>query len=127
MSKTYYINNAEFLEEIKKCKETGVIHDELAMMFVKLAKRIGTHRSFCGYTYNDDMVHSGILACVEKVHNFDPEKSSNPFGYFSQIIWNVFRQYLNDEKKQYVIRDTILVENGLNPSYKFTERVETIK
>jgi len=119
---TYYIDNVEFLEEIRAYKQTGVISDRLARMITLLAQRVGTHRYFCGYTFVEDMVQEGILKCIEKIDNFDPDKSSNPFAYFTQIIWNVFRQCLNSEKKQYDIRDALLIENMCNPSYNYHDR-----
>ena len=37
--------------------------------------------------------------CVQYVHNFNPEKSQNPFAYFTQIIHYAFlRQYPKREK-----------------------------
>jgi hypothetical protein len=37
-------------------------------------------------------------------HNFDPEKSSNPFSYFTQIIYYAFLRRIEKEKKQAYIK-----------------------
>jgi hypothetical protein len=37
------------------------------------------------------------------MHNFDPDKSTNPFAYFTQIIYYAFLRRIQKEKKlQYV-------------------------
>ena len=36
--------------------------------------------------------------------NFNPEKSQNPFAYFTQIIWFAFLRRIQKEKKQMYIR-----------------------
>ena len=37
-------------------------------------------------------------------HNFDPEKSKNPFSYFTQIIYYAFLRRIEKEKKQSFIK-----------------------
>jgi hypothetical protein len=48
---------------------------------------------------------------------FDESKSQNPFAYYTAAITNSFTRVLNIEKKMQNIRDDILEQNGLNPSY----------
>jgi len=40
--------------------------------------------------------------------NFDPEKSSNPFSYFTTIIWYAFLRRLDKEKKQSYIKGKLI-------------------
>ena len=37
-------------------------------------------------------------------HNFDPDKSKNPFSYFTQIIYYAFLRRIQKEKKQSYIK-----------------------
>ena len=37
-------------------------------------------------------------------HNFNPEKSKNPFSYFTQIIYYAFLRRIEKEKKQNFIK-----------------------
>ena len=37
-------------------------------------------------------------------HNFDPEKSKNPFSYFTQIIYYAFLRRIEKEKKQSYVK-----------------------
>lgn len=118
----FYINNVDFLQDIKDYRHTGKVSTSLAEKLILLARRTGSHRSFRGYTFNDDMVQAGVLQCLVKLDCFDPDKGSNPFGYFTQILWNVFRQCLNSEKRQYDIRDELLIAAECNPSFSYEDR-----
>jgi hypothetical protein len=40
--------------------------------------------------------------------NFDPAKSSNPFSYFTQIIYYAFLRRIEKEKKQSYIRGKLI-------------------
>jgi len=45
-------------------------------------------------------------------HNFDPEKSKNPFSYFTQIIYFAFLRRIEKEKKQSYIKYKIMEDNA---------------
>ncbi len=57
---------------------------------------------------------------VKTWDSFDPAKSSNPFAFFTQCIKNSFIQYLNYEQRQRDIRDEVLVDKGMSPSFGYT-------
>jgi hypothetical protein len=40
--------------------------------------------------------------------NFDPEKSKNPFSYFTQVCWYAFIRRIGKEKRQIEICDKII-------------------
>ena len=46
------------------------------------------------------------------INNFNPEKSSNPFAYFTQIIHYAFLRRIQKEKKQLEIRQKIIERSG---------------
>jgi hypothetical protein len=50
------------------------------------------------------MVSDGIENCVMYASNFNPEKSKNPFAYFTQIIYYAFLRRIEKEKKQLYIK-----------------------
>ena len=58
------------------------------------------------------MICDGIENCVQYIHNFNPEKSSNPFAYFTQIIHYAFLRRIQKEKKQLEIKTKILERSG---------------
>ena len=46
------------------------------------------------------MISDGIENCLTAAAKFDPEKSSNPFAYYTQIIYFAFIRRIQKEKKQ---------------------------
>ena len=58
------------------------------------------------------MISDGIENCVQYIHNFDPEKSRNPFAYFTQIIHYAFLRRIQKEKKQLDIKNKIIEKTG---------------
>jgi DNA-directed RNA polymerase specialized sigma24 family protein len=60
------------------------------------------------------MICDGIENCLQYIDNFDPEKSSNPFAYFTQIIYYAFLRRIQKEKKQLEIKTKILERSGFD-------------
>ena len=113
--KKNYVNNKDLLEALidykKQCQEAEDQGDELPKVpkyigecIFKIANRLATKPNFSGYTYKEDMIMDGIENCLLYIGNFDPNKSSNPFAYFTQIIWYAFLRRIQKEKKQMYIR-----------------------
>ena len=116
---TNYLNNRDMLAEVIQSKSDDYPTPKLANMFMLLVARYGKKYSYANYTYNDDMQAYALMMLVKTWRSFKPEKSQNPFAFFTQCIKNSFIQYLNQEKKQRNIRDEILVDKGLTPSYTY--------
>ena len=92
----HYVDNAKFLEEMIEYKkqyftsknndeELPIISEYLGSVFLKIAQRLSFRPNFINYAFKDDMISDGIENCLHYIHNFDPEKSSNPFAYFTQM------------------------------------------
>ncbi len=61
------------------------------------------------------IIRSSLLLienCVQYIHNFNPEKSQNPFAYFTQIIHYAFLRRIQREKRQLEIKNKILEKSG---------------
>ncbi len=116
---TNYLNNRDMLAQVIQSKADDYPTPTLANMFMLLVARYGKKYSYANYTYNDDMQAYALMMLVKTWRSFKPEKSSNPFAFFTQCIKNSFIQYLNQERKQRNIRDEMLVDKGLTPSYTF--------
>jgi hypothetical protein len=110
-----YVNNKDLLEALieyrKQCKEAeesgdGLprVPDYIGMCIFQIATRLATKPNFSGYSYKEDMISDGIENCLLYINNFNPEKSQNPFAYFTQIIWYAFLRRIQKEKKQMYIR-----------------------
>ena len=98
-------------------KEHGKMTDKLAHMYIKLCERYATRSNWRGYTYNEEMRGTALLQLSQIGLQFDESKSQNPFAYYTAAITNSFTRVLNIEKKNQNIRDDILEQNGLNPSW----------
>lgn len=116
-----YVNNKGLLEEFHRSKEAGQMTPEFAKMLTLICKRYASKANFVSYTYNEDMQSFAMLNLVKSWKSFNAERSNNPFSYYTSCITNSFLQYLNQERRHRNIRDMLLVENGLDPSYTFAE------
>ena len=122
-TKRNYINNNEFLEAIKSYKKLCIeaedsgddaprIPNYIGECIFKISTRLASRPNFSGYTYKDDMISDGLENAIQALGNFDPEKSSNPFAYFTQIIWYAFLRRIDKEKKQLYIKHKV-IENSV--------------
>jgi hypothetical protein len=113
--KRNYVNNKDFLDALivyqadcREAEDAGEqrprVPDYIGECIYKIATRLATKPNFSGYSYKEDMISDGIENCLQYIHNFNPEKSQNPFAYFTQIIWYAFLRRIAKEKKQMYIR-----------------------
>ena len=95
----------------------GRITNALALMFMKLCERYGTRANWRGYTYNDEMQSQALMQLSQIGLQFDESKSENPFAYYTAAITNSFTRILNIEKKNQTIRDDLLEQHHMMPSF----------
>ena len=117
--KKNYLNNKDLLAQVMLSKEQDQMTDELAKMLQMLCARYASRAQFANYTYNEDMQAYAMMMLVRTWRSFNPEKSNNPFAFFTQCVKNSFIQMLNQEKRQRNVRDELLIDKGLNPSYTY--------
>ena len=121
----HYVNNKELLEalivyraKVAVAKEKDLpkprITNYLGECFLKIATHLSYKPNFVNYMFRDDMISDGIENCVQYIHNFDPEKSRNPFAYFTQIIHYAFLRSIQKEKKQLDIKTKIIERSGFD-------------
>ena len=119
----YYVNNKEFLaaiteyrDKVQRAKELGKprprVTNYLGECFLKIATHLSYKPNFVNYMFREDMICDGIENCLQYIDNFDPEKSKNPFAYFTQIIYYAFLRRIQKEKKQLEIKGKILERSG---------------
>lgn len=77
---------------------------ELVMCFMRICERYAQRFNFARYSYNSEMILDGIEECLRRVRSFNPEKSENPFAYFTQVIKNAFKRRINEEQKEQYIK-----------------------
>tara|TARA_Y100000389_G_C17414924_1_gene493124 strand:+ start:889 stop:1371 length:483 start_codon:yes stop_codon:yes gene_type:complete len=119
----YYVNNKDFLEAItvfknkvreaqEQDKTRPRIPHYIGDCFLKIATHLSYKPNFVNYTFREDMISDGVENCVQYINNFDPEKSKNPFAYFTQIIYYAFLRRIQKEKRQMDIKQKILEKTG---------------
>ena len=121
----HYVNNKEFLaamveykKTVDKAQKAGKknprVPDYVGECFLKIANHLSYRPNFINYTYRDDMISDGIENCLQYLNNFNPEKSNNPFAYFTQIIYYAFIRRIQKEKKQANIKYKMIEEAGID-------------
>ena len=124
----HYVNNKEFLNAIviyrnqcKRAEEAGEprprITNYLGECFLKIATHLSYKPNFVNYMFREDMICDGIENCVQYIENFNPEKSKNPFAYFTQIIYYAFLRRIQKEKRQLEIKNKILDKSGYEVAF----------
>jgi hypothetical protein len=110
-----YVNNKEFYQAmiewkilVKEAENTDEsrppITEYIGECFLKIAEHLSYRPNFMNYPYREEMIGDGIENCLLYAHNFDPDKSKNPFSYFTQIIYYAFLRRIEKEKKQSYIK-----------------------
>tara|TARA_B100000945_G_scaffold311055_1_gene303772 strand:- start:1110 stop:1589 length:480 start_codon:yes stop_codon:yes gene_type:complete len=121
--KEHYVDNKKFLAEliiyrqqITEAEEAGDpkprVSNYIGECFLKIATHLSYRPNFINYMYREDMIGDGIENCIQYIHNFDPEKSKNPFAYFTQIVYYAYLRRIAKEKRQQSIREKILERKG---------------
>ena len=133
----HYVNNKEFLAALVKYREDveitfiqkygreptkvdratkwdtkPVIPRYIGDCFLKIANHLSFKPNFVNYMFKEDMISDCIENSVQYIHNFDPDKSQNPFAYFTQIIHFAFLRRIQREKRQLEIKNKILERSG---------------
>ena len=121
----HYVNNKEFLAAIIEDKNSVSeaerlgkpkprITNYLGECFLKIATHLSFKPNFVNYMFKDDMICDSIENCVQYISNFNPEKSSNPFAYFTQIIYYAFLRRIQKEKRQLEIKQKIIERSSFD-------------
>ena len=126
--KNNFIDNKQmfvaFVEYRKLCdiaKEKGLARTDpdwpripkyIGKCFLDIAEHLSMRPNFSNYMFRQDMVCDAIENCCIYAHNFDPEKSKNPFSYFTQVCWYAFIRRIGKEKRQIDICDKIISKSG---------------
>ena len=131
----HYVNNKEFLAALIKYredKEIALIQGKpkppipryIGECFLKIANHLSFKPNFVNYMFKEDMISDGIENCVQYIHNFNPEKSQNPFAYFTQIIHYAFLRRIQREKRQLEIKNKILERSGFSEVFTDDNNVD---
>ena len=112
-----YINNkdlyASLIDYKSKLREAEAaktrapqVPNYIGEAITKICYNLIKKGNFSGYSiqWKQEMVSDALIDCISAVDNFKPEKTTNPFAYFTQIAWNAFIRRITKEKKQTYIK-----------------------
>lgn len=108
--KVNYVDNKLFLQAmidyrkmvadaLAENKPRPIVPNYVASCILKIATHLSYKPNFINYSFREEMICDGIENCLQYIDNFDPEKSNNPFAYFTQIIYYAFLRRIDKEKK----------------------------
>lgn len=107
-NKTLYTSMIEHRSKLKEALDNDKIKPQVSnyigQSILLICNNLAKKPNFSGYTYKQDMISDGIIDCIAAVDNFNPERTNNPFAYFTQIAWNAFIRRIHKEKKQTYIK-----------------------
>lgn len=117
--KKHFVDNKKFFEAIvaykvlcEKAKQENksepIVPDYIGKCIIDIATHLAQRYNFANYTFRDEMISDGIERAIYALHKFNPEKSSNPFAYFTQIIFFAFVVRIKAEKKHSYIKHKAL-------------------
>lgn len=111
----HYVDNKQFFQhmlewkhQVNEAEDSGddkpPVTEYMGKVFMQIAENLAKKPNFMNYQFKDDMICDGIENCIMYASNFDPQKSSNPFSYFTQIIYYAFLRRIQKEKKQNYVK-----------------------
>lgn len=120
-----YVDNKKMYEELvkynnslkeyekDKTKKKPKISNYLGECFILIANNLAVRPQFVNYVFKEEMIGDAIENCVNYCHNFDHTKYTNPFAYFTQIIYYAFIRRIYKEKRHLYIKHKISENNYL--------------
>ena len=122
--KAHYVDNkqlyavmVEYKKAVNDSEQSGDMKPQIpnyvGRCLLQIANRLATKPNFANYTFKDDMISDGIENCLQYMYNFNPDKSKNPFAYFTQIIYYAFIRRIQKEKKQIQIKSKLIANAGV--------------
>jgi hypothetical protein len=130
--KKEYVNNEDFMKALMSYKDESKenakqdlpppkIPNYIGECFMKIAEGLSHKPNFINYTYRDEMIADGVENCLMYFENFNPEKSKNPFAYFTQVIFFAFLRRIQKEKKQLYVKYKATEQFGILDEYELLE------
>ena len=111
----HYVSNKQFLEAMK-ARRIAVqealaagrpkpkISDYIGLCILQIANNLGKKRNFARYGYKEEMISDAVVVCMNYLDNFNPDVSSNPFSYFTQVCNYAFINRITAEKEEQYIK-----------------------
>lgn len=115
-NKAFYAAIVERKELIQLAKDQGLpkppISEYLGKCILLISSNLAAKGNFNGYSFKDEMVSDAIENCILYFDKFDHIQYSNPFAYFTQIVYFAYLRRIAKEKHQFLLKHKIIQSVG---------------
>lgn len=105
---THYVDRAAFynalverrgllLASVENGTEPPRVTDFIGKCLLDIATGLTKKWQFSQYSWKDDFIGEAVIHCIRYIDSFDPEKSTNPFSYFTQACYYQFLAIIEAE------------------------------
>lgn len=119
-----YVDNKKLQAAMEKYKasldraevdneEPPQVPEYIAICIMQIADGLATKSNFAMYPFIEDMKMDGITNCLQYIGNYNPDKYSNPFAYFTRIIYFAFIRRIKKEKKVLYTKYKVIQKTAL--------------
>ncbi len=119
-----YVDNIKLTEvmnawsiKVAEAKSTNkmipLIPEFVGKCILLIAENLAKKGNFSGYSWADEMIDDGVIACCAYLHNYKPDAvtrggAPNPYGYISFIIERAFKHRIEIENRQLYFKNVSL-------------------
>lgn len=119
----HVLNNADFKVWIREYQEAcalateegreiPIIPNNIGKALMQIATILSKRHNFINYSWIDEMISDGVIKCCDAIRKFNTEQGTSAFAYFSQVCYFEFINRIQMEKKQKIIRASIVQNIG---------------
>ena len=117
--KRKYLNNRDLLEEIVKSQEQDELTPKALKMLMMLAEKSSAKLTYRNPEDRKDCIACAYMDLYRYWRNFNPEKSTNAFAYFTEIAKRGFAKGWNKlHPKKYA--GTVSIDGGTDSEGIYT-------
>tara|TARA_B100000287_G_scaffold160914_1_gene151801 strand:+ start:2558 stop:3097 length:540 start_codon:yes stop_codon:yes gene_type:complete len=86
----------------------------------KIASRFATKPNWRN-AYTDDMVGDAVEECIKYLDRFNEKKSTNPFSYFTQVVYYSFLRRISKEKRYLYVKYKVIMNSEVSDFFEGAE------
>lgn len=117
------VYKAERAKALADGKPSPRIPEYVGACILAIAQNVAKMPRFYNYPFKADMISDGVENCCMYFHNFNEEKTQNPFNYFTTIIYYAFLRRIQKEKKQLYIKQKVMQHSiAFNEMFDISEQ-----
>lgn len=116
------IDKNEFFNEIKKSKEQDKLTDKAVDFFIKMAVHGVRHGNLHYQDQRDeeDCIQAALCECLKHWKNFDETQFSDPFSFFSSVIFNGYANQFKIIHRHRFVKTTKLYRCDYNGEFNIS-------